>query len=112
MNDLPEQVPADEADEESTDDELRPAERAAFLDDFPDSPELLPLIHAFETGNYAYLRKLERSLQQHCTDPELLASARELVERTEADPTAKKLLLLSVGFFVFTLIWVYGSHGH
>jgi hypothetical protein len=101
-----------ETDDETPASEPRPVERAAFLDDFPDSPELLPLIMAFQSGRYAELRKLEAELRARSTDPEVLTHARELVERTETDPTATKLLLLAVGFFLFILFWVYGIHGH
>lgn len=111
----PDEVEADtdaDADEETPASEPQPVERAAFLDDFPDAPELLPLMTAFQSGHYAELRKLEAELRARSTDPEVLTRARELVERTETDPTAMKLLLLAVGFFLFILLWVYGIHGH
>jgi hypothetical protein len=109
---MSEQPPETTRDDTSTDAARRVPERAAFLDDFPDHPELTPLIRAFEVGNYAALRKLEASLRERCHEPETLDLARELVERTDPDPTAKRLLLLATGFFLFIVVWVYLNHGY
>jgi len=93
-------------------DKPAPPERAAFLAELPDLPELRPLVAAFTAGNYARLRQLATDLEESCQDPELLSLADELVARTEPDPTAKKLLWLAIGFFLFILSWVYFGHAH
>jgi hypothetical protein len=98
----------DEADDEA--DDARETRRAAFLDDLPDAEELKPLIAAFVDGNYALLRQCEQALAKQTTDPEILAAARELVERTEPDPLSKSLLGISVVFFLFIVGWVYLHH--
>jgi hypothetical protein len=95
-----------------TEDSASPTTRPEFLADYPDAPELRPLISAFVAGNYGRLRELAAALDQDATDPEILGLARELVARTEADPAAKRLLLLSLAFLTFLVIWVYFIHGH
>jgi hypothetical protein len=90
----------------------RSPEWPEFLEDFPDSPELQPLIQTFVAGNYARLRELERALRARGADSETLECARELVDRTQTHPTAKKLLFLSIGFFLFLVVWVYMEHAH
>lgn len=90
----------------------RPPEWPEFLEDFPDTPELQPLIRAFVAGNYAQLRELEQSLRKSGAGTETLECASELVQRTETHPTAKKLLFLSLGFFLFLVVWVYMEHAH
>lgn len=112
--DGPDRDDVDRADAEDVagDDADRDPRRAEFLEDLPDVPELRPLIDAFTEGNYARLRSLERDLRSTSTDPELLALARELVERTEPDPLAKKLLGLAILFFLFIAAWVYLHHVH
>lgn len=99
-------------DEAESAEEQRDPRRPAFLDHLPDNPELRPLVEAFVEGNYARLRSLERELRNKTKDPELLAVARELVERTEPDPLAKKLLALSIVFFLFIVAWVYLHNAH
>jgi hypothetical protein len=111
MTENPLETPT-EPNDDAPDEAHRPIERAAFLDDFPPDPDLLPLVEAFQSGHYARLRELYAALRTRSKDPETLELARELVERTHADPTATKLLLLSIGFFLFILTWVYGSNGH
>lgn len=97
---------------EGSDGASRDPRRASFLDDLPDRAELRPLVEAFVDGNYAELRGLERELKKSTNDTELLAVARELVERTEPDPLSKKLLALSVVFFLFIVGWVYLHNAH
>jgi hypothetical protein len=91
---------------------VHPVTRPEFLADYPDAPELRPLISAFVAGNYRKLRELASALEVPGTDPEVLGCARELVARTEADPTAKWLLVLSLAFLSFLVLWVYFIHGH
>lgn len=98
-------------DQDDSDDGADPR-RAAFLDDLPDADELRPLIESYVEGRYARLREQERSLRDQSKDAEILAAARELVERTEPDPLSKILLWLSIGFLLFIIGWVYLHHGH
>jgi hypothetical protein len=100
----------DDRDDSEDGDEADPR-RVAFLNDLPDAEELRPLVESFVEGNYALLRQQEQALRTQSKDPEILAAARELVERTEPDPLSKILLWLSVLFFLFVVGWVYLHHG-
>lgn len=114
-NDLGDPEEASEFEDEAEAEEPEPKpdpRRAAFLRDLPDTEQLRPLVAAFASGNYALLRQLERGLASQTQDPEILAAAHELVGRTEPDPLSKKLLGLSVLFFLFIVGWVYLHHAH
>ncbi len=109
----------DDSDDDDSDDENRADDavqaerdprRPAFLDELADIAELRPLVAAFVGGNYARLRQLERALPRQTSDPETLALARELVERTQPDPLSKAILGISVLFFLFIVGWVYLHH--
>lgn len=112
LDDAADDLGSEDSDNAAGDDAEREPRRAEFLEDLPDAPELQPLIDAFAEGNYARLRSLERELRSTTSDPELLALARELVERTEPDPLAKKLLGLSILFFLLIVGWVYLHNAH
>ncbi len=101
----------DDDRDDSEDDYEGDPRRAVFLNGLPDAEELRPLVESFATGNYAQLRQQEQALRTQSKDPEILAAARELVERTEPDPLSKLLLWLSVLFFLFIVGWVYFHHG-
>lgn len=87
-------------------------ERPRFLLDFPDNPELEPLIVAFESGNYAYIRDNAERVAAAATDPLVREAALELRRRIDPDPLAKYLLLVSVLLLVFLSVWAYLTHGH
>ncbi|HMA94907.1 MAG TPA: hypothetical protein VKP30_19585 [Polyangiaceae bacterium] len=106
----------EDASDQDSDEEENPVSRdprrPAFIDELPESELLDPLVAAFVDGNYAHLRELERALAKDAKDPEILEAARELVARTEPDPLSKKLLGLSILFFVLVVGWVYFYHAH
>lgn len=108
-------APDDAVDEDSDEQESavsRDPRRPAFIDELPESELLEPLVAAFVAGNYAQLRELARTLAKETSDSEILEAARELVARTEPDPVSKKLLGLSILFFVLVVGWVYFYHVH
>ncbi len=69
-------------------------------------------VEAFAQGQYARLRRLERTLASSDADEAVKTRGRELVARTEIDPTSRKLLYLSLGFFLFLVFWAYAQSGH
>lgn len=105
----------DEGDQDESEENgsaTRDPRRPAFLDELPESELLEPLVAAFVAGNYGRLRELADALAKQTNDSEILEAARELVARTEPDPLSKKLLGLSILFFVFVVGWVYLYHAH
>lgn len=87
-------------------------ERARFLLDFPKDPELEPLITAFESGDYATVRRDAPALAERTEDAEVRDAALELARRIEPDPLMKYLLLASVVLLVFLTMQAYFGHGH
>jgi hypothetical protein len=82
-------------------------DRPAFLLDFPEDPELEALIEAFESGNYARVRREAPELARRTRDEEVRRAALELRRRIDPDPLVVVLLLLSLGLFAFIVTWVY-----
>jgi hypothetical protein len=85
----------------------RGEERPAFVLEFPDDPALVPLVEAFEYGNYAKVRREAPALAQSTADPRVRRAAEELLRRIEPDPLVKQLLLVAVCLFLFVAGWVY-----
>lgn len=85
-------------------------ERPAFLLDFPEDPELERLIAAFESGNYALVRREAEPLAARTTNEDVRRAALELRRRIEPDPLAKTLLAASVLLLVFLAFWAYLEH--
>lgn len=85
-------------------------ERPAFLLDFPTDAELEPLIAAFEAGNYAFVRRQAPKVAERATDPAVRAAALELRRRTDPDPLAVYLLVISVLLLAFLITWLYMQH--
>jgi hypothetical protein len=86
-------------------------ERPLFLLGFPEDPELARLVHAFEAGNYAFVREHAPKLAERASSPRVRDAARELARRIEPDPLIKLLLALSVALFVVLAFWAYKTHG-
>ena len=64
--------------------------------DYPKHAELDALVAAFEAGNYRRVRhEAPRLAAREDVDPEVRSAAKELVARTEADPIARWLLVLT-----------------
>ena len=82
-------------------------DRPAFLLDFPDDPELEPLIQAFEAGNFKAVRVGAPELAARTPDAKVRAAALELKRRTDPDPLLIVLLAMCIGLFFFLVIWVY-----
>ena len=84
--------------------------RPAFLLDFPQHPDLEPLIRAFELGNYALVREDAPRLVERADDAEVKAAASELLRRIEPDPLVKFMLAVAVALFCAVVGYVYLSH--
>lgn len=85
-------------------------ERPTFLLTFPKDPELDRLVHAFEAGNYAFVREHAPKLAERASSPRVREAARELARRIEPDPLVKLLLALSIALFVAIAFWAYKTH--
>lgn len=85
-------------------------ERPAFLREFPEDPDLEPLIQAFERGNYAKVRADAPRVAERTAEPEVKAAAEELLRRIEPDPLVKFLLGVAVALFCAVVGYVYLSH--
>jgi hypothetical protein len=86
-------------------------ERPLFVLGFPEDAELDRLVHAFEAGNYAYVREHAPKLAESTSSARVRDAARELARRIEPDPLIKVLLALSVVLFVVLVVWAYKTHG-
>jgi hypothetical protein len=79
--------------------------RPSFASTFPVSPELDALVDAFARGDYARVRLEAPKLEGTSEDEAVRAAARTLVQRTEADPLAVKLMLLTGALLVLLTGW-------
>ena len=77
----------------------------AFARDYPRVPELDALVRAFAAGDYAHVRAHAPELAAKTEDPRVRDAARELVDRTRADPLAKALLLVTLVLLVAMTAW-------
>lgn len=86
-------------------------QRAAFVLDFPEDPELDVLVRAFEAGNFAFVREHAPRLAESSSNADVKAAARELSRRIEPDPLVKFLLGVAAVLFLVVVSYVYHSHG-
>jgi hypothetical protein len=86
-------------------------ERPLFVLGFPEDPELDRLVHAFEAGNYAFVREHAPKLAERTSSARVRDAARELARRIEPDPLIKVLLGLSIALFAVIAFWAYKTHG-
>lgn len=86
-------------------------QRAVFVLDFPDDPELDVLVRAFEAGNFAFVREHAPRLAESSSNADVKAAARELSRRIEPDPLVKFLLAVAAVLFLVVVSYVYHSHG-
>jgi hypothetical protein len=84
-------------------------ERPAFLLEFPEDPELEPLILAFEAGDFLKVRRDAPRLAQRTHDAAVRKAALELRSRTDPDPLLVTMLALTLALFAFLVIWVYAK---
>jgi hypothetical protein len=87
-------------------------QRPQFLRDFPDDPELVELVRAFETGNYARVRREAPALAQRAKDARVRAAARELRRRIDPDPALRYVLLAALALLLVLVFWAYGHSVH
>jgi len=87
-------------------------DRPLFLLGFPKHPDLEPLIQAFETGNYALVRRDAPTLAERTDDPAVRDAALELRRRIDPDPLNKYLLAASVVLLAFLTAYAYLGHSH
>jgi len=84
-----------------------PAPVPTFARDFPDDPDLAVLVRAFQDGDFAHVRAEAPKLAARATDAKVKEAAALLVARTEADPLAKGLLVLTLALLVgLTAFWL------
>src|SRR5580704_6936088 len=79
--------------------------RPSFAARFPASPELDALVDAFARGDYARVRAEAPRLEQASADEAVRAAAKTLVERTQPDPLAVKLLVATGALLVVLAGW-------
>jgi len=79
--------------------------RPSFASAFPASQELDALVEAFARGDYARVRAEAPKLERGSEDEGVRAAARTLMERTEPDPLAVKLMLLAGALLVLLMGW-------
>jgi hypothetical protein len=86
-------------------------ERPKFLLDYPEDPALERLIAAFESGNYALIRRDADKVAETAATPEVRDAALELRRRIEPDPLAKYLLAIAALLLVYLVVWAYFQAG-
>jgi len=84
--------------------------RPSFAAEFPASAELDALVAAFTRGDYAHVRAEGPKLEKTSADEAVRAAAKTLVERTQPDPLAVRLLLLT-GLLLAVLAGWWIVHG-
>jgi hypothetical protein len=84
-------------------------ERPHFVLKFPSDPELDALIRAFETGNYAHVRRNAPELAARTDNPEVREAALELRRRLDPDPLLKYLLAAAVALLLFLTLYIYST---
>jgi hypothetical protein len=81
--------------------------RPSFAQAFPRVPPLDALVAAFARGDYAHVRAEAPKLAASAEDEAVRAAARTLVERTQPDPVAVRLLVLTAALLVaLTAYWI------
>jgi len=92
--------------------DARGRQRPRFLQAFPDNPELVELVRAFEAGNYARVRREAPALAQRTSDARVRAAARELRRRIDPDPALRYILIAALALLVVLVWWAYGHSVH
>jgi hypothetical protein len=90
-------------------------DRPTFAKDYPDDPELMALVAAFEAGNYRAVRDgAARLLDDEARAEPVRTAARELRSRTEPDRLQIVLLVLAavlvVGLSAYEIAIHAGPH--
>ncbi len=87
-------------------------DRPFFARAYPRSPELEPLIVAFDRGNYALVRTDARALADKTSDVAVKAAAEDLLRRTRPDSLSSALVLIALGLLVYIAITYLGHSPH
>jgi hypothetical protein len=82
-------------------------ERPQFLLAFPEDPELERLIGAFESGDFATVRRDAPALAERAEDPSVRDAALELRRRIDPDPLVRYLLIASVILLAVLVLHAY-----
>ncbi len=90
--------------------DARGRERPRFLLNFPKDPQLQELCRAFESGDFARVRREAPKLAERTPDPQVKAAAEELRRRIDPDPLVYILLAMAFGLLVFMVGWTYLNH--
>ncbi len=81
-------------------------ERPPFAQGYPDDPELLRLVAAFEAGDYARVNDGARALAES-PDPVLRDAARDLASRTRPDSATVPLFVFAALLLAsLTAYWI------
>jgi hypothetical protein len=83
----------------------------AFARSFPEDPELVRLVAAFEAGDYRTVREQAPKLAERTQDPLVKKAALDLRRRIEPDPVQLYLLGLTLALLAFLTAWFY-LHKH
>lgn len=78
--------------------------RPSFSEPFPRTPELDALVDAFARGDYARVRAEAPRLRE-AADPAVGEAAKALVERTEPDPLAVRLIWITAALLLALAGW-------
>jgi hypothetical protein len=78
--------------------------RPSFSEPFPRTAELDALVDAFARGDYARVRAEAPGLHD-AADPAVGAAAKVLVERTEPDPLAVRLIWITAALLLALAGW-------
>jgi hypothetical protein len=84
---------------------------AEFTRAFPNDPELVRLVAAFEAGDYQTVRTGAPQLAERTADPAVRKAALDLRRRLDPDPMQLYLLGLTLVLLVFLAAWFY-LHQH
>jgi hypothetical protein len=79
--------------------------RPAFARDFPRDPDLDALVAAFDAGDFARVREGAQKLATATTDDAVRRAAGDLGARTEADPLARWMLVVTGALLVILSAW-------
>ncbi len=83
------------------------AERPRFLLSFPHDKELDALVQAYESGDFARVRREAPALAERSEDPRVREAALELRRRIDPDPLMRYLLLAAIALLAFLVLHAY-----
>lgn len=87
-------------------------EQPPFLESFPDSPELIPVVNAFLRGDYATVRRQAPRVAESTEDEAVREAALELGNRIRPDPLVRYVLAATGVLLLLLIVWTYGGHAH